>query len=135
MRCETGGGVIYGHTFWQPGYDQPHWSMSLNPWFGDIFDPFPWLRIARVNNVRVLRFTQEFKSEYFIESILLNFFRFGWNWKFSFFLDQNKRVKFRNISWILSWCSFSMELLSKWSISKIRNDALPWRWVGVRSSY
>ena len=51
------------------------WSAPLeHDMPGDIFGRFPMLQIARVNQVRLLRFQQKNESEYFIESILLIFF-------------------------------------------------------------
>ena len=44
------------------------WSAPLeHDMPGDIFGPFPTLQIARANHVRLLRFQQKIKSEYFIE--------------------------------------------------------------------
>ena len=68
-------------------HDQPHWSMTWNPWFGDIFDSFPARQIARVNNVVLLRFQQKLKSRYFIESILLK----------NFFFDEIENFHFSSI--------------------------------------
>ena len=65
------------------------WSMTWNPWFGDIFDRFSWLQIARANHVRLLRFQQKLKSEYFIKSILLKKNVFD---EIDFFLDLRKKL-------------------------------------------
>ena len=80
-------------------YDQPHWSMSWNPWFGDIFGRFAWLQIARANYVRLLRFQQKFKSEYFIKSILLKKIFFGR----SFFFVSKKYFEKSRFRFFACW--------------------------------
>ena len=59
---------------------------------GDIFGRFAWLQIARVNYVRLLRFQQKFKSEYFIKNILLKKNFFGRSF---FFMSKNYFEKSR----------------------------------------